>query len=99
MPKVLFYAGTAFCLFLALTSAGEVAFELRGGKLTFAALPDVAHAPWAITATFAAGLAIAALFLRMASLLAARNLFGAFVAVLAVTGATATLAVVLLLQW
>jgi hypothetical protein len=99
MPKVLFYAGTAFCLFLALTSASEVAFELRGAALTFVALPDAANAQWAITATFAAGLAIAALFLRMASLLAARNLFGAFVAVLAVTGATATLAVVLLLQW
>lgn len=99
MPKVLFYAGTAFCLFLALTSAGEVALELRGAALTFVALPDVAHAPWAIGTTFAAGLAIAAIFLRMASLLAARNLFGAFVAVLAVTGATATLTVVLLLQW
>ena len=99
MPKVLFYAGTAFCLFLALTSAGEVALEARGGALTFVALPDVAHGVWAIAATFAAGLAIAALFLRMAALLAARNLFGAFVAVLAVTGATATLAVVLLLQW
>lgn len=99
MPKVLFYAGTAFCLFLALTSAGEAAFELRGGDLTFAALPDAAYAQWAIAATFVSGLAIAALFLRMASLLAARNLFGAFVAVMAVTGATATLAVVLLLQW
>ena len=99
MPKVLFYAGTAFCLFLALASAGEVALELRGGALTFGALPASARAEWAIVATFGAGLAIAALFLRMAALLAARNLFGAFVAVLSVTGATATLAVVLLLQW
>lgn len=99
MPKILFYAGTAFCLFLALTSAGEVALELRGSALTFVALPNSARALWAIAATFAAGLAIAALFLRMAALLAARNLFAAFVAVLAVTGATATLAIVLLLQW
>lgn len=99
MPKVLFYAGTAFCLFLALTSAGEVAQELRGSALSFVALPDSVRAQWAIAATFAAGLAIAALFLRMAALLAARNLFAAFVSVLSVTGATATLAVVLLLQW
>lgn len=99
MPKVLFYAGTAFCLFLALTSAGEVALELGGAALTFGAIPASARAEWAIVATFAAGLAIAALFLRMASLLAARNLFAAFVAVLSVTGATATLAIVLLLQW
>jgi len=99
MPKVLFYAGTAFCLFLALTSAGEVVLELGGNTLTFVALPVTARAQWAIAATFAAGLAIAALFLRMAALLAARNLFAAFVAVLAVTGATVTLAVVLLLQW
>jgi hypothetical protein len=99
MPKVLFYTGTAFCLFLALTSIGEVALELRGGPLTFVALPATEHAEWAIATTFLAGLAIAALFLRMAALLAARNLFGAFVAVLSVTGATATLAVVLFLQW
>jgi hypothetical protein len=99
MPKALFYAGTAFCLFLALTSAGEVALELSGGALAFAALPAAARAQWAIAATFGAGLAIAALFLRMAALLAARNLFAAFVAVLSVTGATATLVIVLLLQW
>jgi hypothetical protein len=99
MPKVLFYTGTAFCLFLALTTAGEVVLELGGNALTFVALPSSARAQWAIAATFAAGLAVAALFLRMAALLAARNLFAAFVAVLAVTGATATLTIVLLLQW
>ena len=38
MPKVLFYAGTAFCLFLALTSAAESARELQGGSLAFVAL-------------------------------------------------------------
>ncbi|HKR64438.1 MAG TPA: hypothetical protein VJZ00_11965 [Thermoanaerobaculia bacterium] len=99
MPKVLFYAGTAFCIFLALMSAGEVALQLGGGALSFAALPASPRAEWAIAAAFGAGLAIAALFLRMAALLAARNLFAAFVAVLSVTGATATLAFVLLLQW
>ena len=99
MPKVLFYAGTAFCLFLALTSAGEAARELRADSFAFAALPASARSLWAIAATFVAGLSIAALFLRMAALLAARNLFAAFVAVLSVTGATATLAAVLFVQW
>lgn len=99
MPKILFYAGTAFCLFLALMSAGEVTHELRAGGLGFVALPGSAEAPWAIFTAFAAGLAIAGLFLRMAALLAARDLFAAFVAVLSVTGAIATLAAVLLVQW
>ena len=99
MPKILFYAGTAFCLFLALVSAGEAARELREGVFSFVALPASAHAPAAIGTAFVAGLVIAALFLRMAALLAARNLFAAFVAVLAVTGATAALMAVLVVQW
>ncbi|HEX2834772.1 MAG TPA: hypothetical protein VHW00_17295 [Thermoanaerobaculia bacterium] len=100
MPKVLFYAGTAFCLFLALTSVGEVARELgAAGGLTLMIVPLSRGATWAVAATLAAGLTIAALFLRMAALLAARNLFGALVAVLAVTSATASLAALLLLQW
>jgi hypothetical protein len=99
MPKLLFYAGTAFCIFLALTSAGEAARELRAQSFSFAALPESARSMWAIMATFVSGLAIAALFLRMAALLAARNLFAAFVAVLSVTAATATLAAVLFVQW
>jgi hypothetical protein len=100
MPKVLFYAGTAFCLFLALTSASEAARDLgAAGGFTLVLVPISQGATWAIGATLAAGLAIAALFLRMAALLAARNLFGALVAVLAVTSATAALATVLVLQW
>jgi len=99
MPKILFYAGTAFCLFLALTSGAEAARELRVGLLSFAGLPAGPRAGWAMGAAFLSGLAIAALFLRMAALLAARNLFGAFVALLSVTAATTTLAGVLFLQW
>jgi len=99
MPKVLFYTGTAFCLFLALISAAEAARELRDGALAFAALPAGPYALWTIVVAFFSGLAIAALFLRMAALLAARNLFAAFVALLAVTAATFTLAAVLFLQW
>jgi hypothetical protein len=99
MPKLLFYTGTAFCLFLALTSGAEAARELRVGGLAFAALPAGPYAMWAIAAALVSGLAIAALFLRMAALLAARNLFGAFVALVAVCAATMSLAGVLFLQW
>ena len=99
MPKILFYAGTVVCFFLALMSAGEVANELRDGELAFVALPGTARAAAAIFAALAAGLAIAALFLRMTALLAARNLFAAFLSVVAVSCATATLVAVLLVQW
>jgi hypothetical protein len=99
MPKSLFYAGTVVCLFLALVSAGEVSHEMSEGELAFVALPGSARAAGVILGALAAGLVIAALFLRMAALLAARNLFGAVVAVVAVSGATATLVAVLVVQW
>src|SRR5512141_2015950 len=103
MPKLLFYIGTAFCLFLALTSAGEVARELQGGGPAFAALQSgVAlggtRAGWAILITLLAGVAVAAIFLRMAALLAPRNLFGAFVGVFTVSGALAALSGLLFLE-
>ena len=87
MPKILFYAGTVVCVFLALMSAGEATHELRDGELAFVALPGSARAAAAIFAALAAGLAIMALFLRMTALLAARNLFAAFMAVVSVSGA------------
>ncbi|MBV8518099.1 MAG: hypothetical protein JO197_11925 [Acidobacteria bacterium] len=99
MPKVLFYAGTAFCLFLALTSAAEAVRELDRGVLAFVALPQPAAAVSAIAVALVASLAIAALFLRMAALLAARNLFASFVALLCVAASTASLAGLLFLQW
>jgi len=103
MPKVLFYIGTAFCLFLALTSAGEVARELQGSGSAFAAVQGGAafggsRAAWAVLVALLAGLAVAAIFLRMAALLAPRNLFGAFVGVFAVSGALAALSGLLLLE-
>jgi hypothetical protein len=101
MPKLLFYAGTAFCLFLALTGAAEAARELQSGSIAFAALDATrvsARAPWAILVALVAGLGAAAIFLRMASLLAARNLFGAFLAIFCVTGAVVSLTTVLLVQ-
>lgn len=99
MPKPLFYAGIVFCLFVALASAGEAVRELRDGTLAFAALPTSARGSWAIVVALVAGLANAALFLRMASLLAARNLFAALVSVVSVAGAIASLTAVLLVQW
>jgi hypothetical protein len=100
MPKVLFYAGTAFCLFLALSSAAEMSRELQGSTVAFAALAPrlTPAAAWAILVSLVAGLATAAIFLRMAALLAARNLFGAFLALFSVGGAVTSLAWLLLLQ-
>jgi len=103
MPKILFYAGTAFCLFLALTSAAESMREVQSGGIAFIALQTSGafspRAPWAIIVALAAGLAAALIFVRMAALLAARNLFGAFLALFCVTGAISALSGVLLLQW
>jgi hypothetical protein len=103
MPKVLFYAGTAFCLFLALSSAAELPHELASGAISFGALRTLTTripptAAWAIVVALVAGLATAAIFLRMAALLAARNLFGAFLALFSVGGAITTLTWLLLLQ-
>ena len=101
MPKVLFYAGTAFLLFLALTGAAETARQMSSDGIALAALDSdriSPRAPWAILVALVAGLAAAAVFLRMAALVAARNLFGAFLAIFSVTGAVASLAGILLLQ-
>ncbi|HUP48130.1 MAG TPA: hypothetical protein VNA04_04995 [Thermoanaerobaculia bacterium] len=102
MPKVLFYAGTAFCLFLALTSGAEAVRQTQSSSFAFGALGAggavSSRAAWAVVVALVAGLAAAAIFLRMAALLAARNLFGAFLAVFAVTGAVVSLAAVLFLQ-
>ena len=102
MPKVLFYTGTAFCLFLALTSAAESMREVQSGGVAFAAMQGSGafngSAPWAIIVALVAGLAAAAIFVRMSALLAARNLFGAFLALFCVSGAIGSLAAVLILQ-
>jgi len=102
MPKILFYAGTAFCFFLALSSAAEMAREIQAGTVAFGALAAAGEistrAPWAILVGLLAGVATGAIFLRMAALLAPRNLFGAFLAIFAVVGSCGSLAAVLLLQ-
>jgi len=96
MPKFLFYTGTAFCLFLALSSAAVAlndgsGFIAVGGGLT-------ARAAWAALVALVAGVCAAAIFLRMAALVAARNLFAAFVSVLAVSAALVSLVWVVMLE-
>ncbi len=103
MPKALFYAGTAFCLFLALASAAQSAHQWEGSALAFVALSGMrigaqAPASWAVIVALLAGLGAAAMFVRMAALLAARNLFGAFLSIVCVAAAVTSLAWLLLLQ-
>ena len=102
MPKALFYTGTAFCLFLALAAAAGVTTQLHGA-LTFVAVhggavSTASTAAWAILVALLAGMAVAAILLRMAALLAARNLFAAFLAVFCVGASIVSLAAVVLLQ-
>jgi hypothetical protein len=100
MPKFLFYTGTAFCLFLALSSAASALRDFEDGASAFIAIGGgvATHAAWAILVALFASLAVSAVFLRMAALVAARNLFAAFVAVFAVAAAVGSLVVVLMLQ-
>ena len=103
MPKVLFYAGTAFCLFLALTSAAQLTHQLQGGAAGLAALHGGAIAPtttaaWAIVVALLGGLAVASILVRMAALLAPRDLFAAFLSLFSVSAAVLSLAWLLLLQ-
>lgn len=103
MPKPLFYVGTAFCVFLALSAAATVAQQLEGGAPSFIAIHGrgmiaQSSAGWAIVVALLAALAVAAILLRMAALLAARNLFGAFLALFSVSAAIVSLTWVVLLQ-
>src|SRR5438128_1004496 len=103
MPKFLFYVGTGFCLFLALSAVAGFAAQLDGGAIAFVALKGGSiggggTAAWSILVALLAGMAVAAILVRMAALLAARNLFGAFVALLSTTAAMLTLTWTLLLQ-
>lgn len=103
MSKFLFYLGTAFCMFLALTSAAELTSQWRSGAVTFGALgamhdSAVVAAGWAILVALIAGGATAAIFIRMASLLAPRNLFGAFLALFSTAGAMTALASVMFVE-
>jgi hypothetical protein len=103
MPKFLFYLGTGFCLFVALCAAAMASAELKGAPFGFVAVHggragSGASAVWAVAVALAAALAVAALLVRMAALLAARNLFGAFLALATVTASIVATAWVLALQ-
>src|SRR5882724_5290061 len=103
MPKVFFYAGTGFCLFLALCAAAGLMSQLEGGPLVFVAVhgsiaSGTNAAAWAILVALIAGVATAAILVRMAALLAARNVFGALFALLSTAAAIVSLAWTLLLQ-
>ena len=85
MPKTLFYIGIVCCVFLAVAAGGMFTQEAEGGPLSFVALHGNgmvtgSAAAWAIVVALLAAVAVASIFLRMAALLAARNLFGAFLA-------------------
>src|SRR2546430_16671429 len=89
MPKLLLYGGTGFCLFLALSAVAVVGVQIENDPLSFVAVhgrgvASSASAAWSIIGALVAGLAAAAILVRMAALLAARNLFGAFVALLSI---------------
>lgn len=91
MPKALFYAGvlsSAFIAFLAAVYA-FAAFSptavLGGEGATGLALSRSAAAPYFFLAILAFAIPVAAIFLRMASLLAVRNLFTAFFALAALS--------------
>lgn len=103
MPKTLFYIGIVCCVFLAVAATGTFTQELEHAPLSFVALHGTAMAAgsaaaWAIVIALLAAVAVASIFLRMAALLAARNLFGAFLALFSVSAAVVTLAWVVLLQ-
>ena len=100
MPKFLFYTGTAFCLFLALSSAAVAVRDLDSGASAFVAVGAGAatRGAWAIVVALFASLAVSAIFLRMAALVAARNLFAAFVAIFSVAASVAALVGVVMLE-
>ena len=103
MPKSLFYVGIVACVFLALVAGASVAQQLEGTPGSFVALRgrDVAggsSGAWAVVVALLAAMAVAAILLRMAALLAARNLFGAFLALFSVAAAITSLAWVMMLQ-
>lgn len=103
MPKALFYIGTAFCLFLAVAAGEGVGQQLRARSVSFVAVHGGAvsttpAAAWGIVLALVAGMAAAAVLLRMAALLAARNLFAAFLAIFCVGATIISLSAVVLLQ-
>ncbi|MEO8215524.1 MAG: hypothetical protein ABI718_00410 [Acidobacteriota bacterium] len=95
MPKPLFYAGVVVCALLALCSASQFAHAVPLNAIitdTFSPAAGTGNAFLLLLIVFLL-LPVAAIFLRMATLLAARNLFGAIFATfsIACTAASFTL--------
>src|SRR5260221_12819990 len=89
MPKPLFYGGTAFCLFIALSSAAALMQQASGAPFGFVAIhgPTIlltTSAAWAIVVALLAGVGAAAILVRMATLLAAPHLVCPFAALFTV---------------
>ena len=87
MPKSLFYAGVICCLFLAVSSGLEVArqagLESVLMERTFQGAEAVS-APYLLLAILLMSVPVAAILLRMASLIAARSLFASILAAFSV---------------
>jgi hypothetical protein len=103
MPKPLFYTGTVVALLLACLSGFEAVREMGGGAVSFRGAllqQPMGASSVALLAVcgIAVALAISAIFVRMASLLAARNLFAAFLSLLAIAGTFSLLTSVLFLH-
>lgn len=104
MPKPFFYAGIAVALLLACVSAAEAVRETESASVSFrgAVVLQPLSTPSAVAVLAAAGLivalAISAIFVRMASLLAARNLFAAFLSLFSIAATFALLSGVLFLH-
>lgn len=102
MPKPLFYSGTAFCLFLALSAGGDAIRAILGESITLVAFGYAGFQGTTPSAGIAVALATAIgcalIVLRMAALLAARNLFAAFVTLFAVSCTLMSLTATILIQ-
>jgi len=103
MPRTLFYIGTASCLFVALSAAASLAGQIEGAPASFLAVHartvgGGTAAGWAMMIALLAAMGVAAILVRMAALLAARNLFGAFLALFSIGATVISLTWVVVLQ-
>lgn len=102
MPKILFYGGLACCILGAVLAASE-AIALLFGRTFGAAIilnpagPVTTGIVLAL-ATFLVAVPVFSIFVRMGSLLAARNLFAAFFSLISSACATLTLIILAVVQ-
>ncbi|MGA7615052.1 MAG: hypothetical protein WBX15_07715 [Thermoanaerobaculia bacterium] len=90
MPKTLFYAGVVSCAvfsWLGLRDAAACLVRVLRGEAVPGTLPGIPGGLILLLALLVMITAVSALLLRMASLLAARNLFSSFFAAFSIAGA------------